>query len=356
MNILILTGSPSSYAVKRIAEEAKKRDHEVTIKHPNQFLCYVSEVKGHDRIYMKNDNEDAVRVRACDFDVVIVRTAGKSIFEYACVVVDHLDSNMSIPTTANSIGMRIASNKFLTSQFLSQARVRTIRSIFSQKPADLKFIASTLSLPIVCKLTSGSQGDSVFILSDELSISTTLGAFSKSDIPLVLQRFVDSGQPRTDLRVFIVDYKISAAFQRYALASDFRANHSISGIGKNVELTDEEKELAIAAAKAIGLPVCGVDIVRDSKDNNKPFIIEINSNPNTVGIEKVTGHNVSLYIVLYAEKIGKKKPKSKDESQSEEQKEGNAFTKRIESLNETAVKPGMSAADALAAVKHKYGM
>ena len=128
-------------------------------------------------------------------------------------------------------------------------------------------------------------------------------------------------------------------------------------MGKYQQLTNVLPWTRIfAAAKAVGLGVCAVDVIRDSKNDNKPYVIEVNGNGNLAGIEKVTGHNVALDIVLYAEKIGKKKPKSKDESQSEEQKEGNAFTKRIESLNETAVKPGMSAADALAAVKHKYGM
>lgn len=358
MKLLILTGSPNSYSVKRIKEEAVNRGHEVDVHNPSDFICYVSEQqRGMDRIYLKDGNEDAVRVHAKGYDSLIPRFAGASVFEYGCTVVEHLSGNMGVPTTSNAIGLRIASNKFLSSQFLSQGKVRTIRSLFSSKPVDFGFIAKTLDgPPLVCKTQSGSQGEGVFILSDELGISTTLGAFSKSGINLVLQKFIDSGQPKTDLRIYVVDGKVSAAYKRFALDKDFRSNYSLSHQGEKVTLTDEETSLAIAAAKAVGLGVCAVDVIRDSKSDNKPYVIEVNGNGNLAGIEKVTGHNVALDIVLYAEKIGKKKPKSKDESQSEEQKEGNAFTKRIESLNETAVKPGMSAADALAAVKHKYGM
>lgn len=307
MNILILTGSPSSYSVRRIEEEAKKRGHEVTVKQPSDFICYVSEIQsGHDRIYLKDGEEDAVRVSAKSFDCVIPRFAGASVFEYGCVVTEHLSGNMGVPTTSNALGLRIASNKFLTSQFLSQGKVRTIRSLFSSKPVDFSFISKSLDgPPLVCKTTNGSQGAGVFILSDELGISTTLGAFSKSGINLVLQKFIDSGQPKTDLRIYVVDGKVSAAYKRFALDKDFRSNYSISHQGEKVKLTSEEETMAINAAAAVGLDVCAVDIIRDSKDKDKPYVIEVNGNGNLAGIEKVTGHNVALDIVVYAEKLGK---------------------------------------------------
>jgi ribosomal protein S6--L-glutamate ligase len=309
MKILILTGSPNSYAVKRIAEEAKKLKHIVSVQSPSDFICYVSSVlSGHDRIYKKDEsNEDAVKVLAKDYDVVIPRFAGASVFEYGCVVTEHLSGNMGIPTTSSALGLRIASNKFLSSQFLSQGKVRTIPSLFASKPVDFGFLVKTLDgPPIVCKTTSGSQGAGVFILSDELGISTTLGAFSKSGINLVLQKFIDSGTPKTDLRVYVVDGKVSAAYKRYALDKDFRSNYSLSKQGEKVTLTAEETQMAIDAAKAVGLNICAVDIIRDSHDNNKPYCIEVNGNGNLSGIEKVTGHNVALDIVKYAEKIAKK--------------------------------------------------
>ena len=152
MKVLILTGSPNSYSVKRIEDEAKKRGHEVTIKHPSDFICYVSAIEsGHDRIYLKDDSEDAVRVSAKEYDVVIPRFAGASVFEYGCVVTEHLNGNLGAPTTSIALGLRIASNKFLTSQFLSQGKVRTIRCLFSSKPDEFKFITPALEgPPLLC--------------------------------------------------------------------------------------------------------------------------------------------------------------------------------------------------------------
>lgn len=330
MKILILTASPGSYSVTRIKEEAEKRKHEVSIQHPADFICYVSPVQsGHDKIFLKDSNEDARRVHSKEYDVIIPRFAGASVFEYGCVVTEHLSGNMKIPTTSNAIGLRIASNKFLSSQFLSQGKVRTIKSLFSQQPADFNFISKTLDgAPIVCKTTNGSQGAGVFILSDELGISTTLGAFSKSGINLVLQKFIDSGEPKTDLRVYVVGGKVSAAYKRFSLDKDFRSNYSLSKHGEKVKLTDEEVELSLKAAKAVGLGVCAVDIIRDKNDNEKPYVIEVNGNGNLAGIEKVTGANVALDIVKYAETIGKK-DKTIASKENQEAAASNPFTNRL---------------------------
>ncbi|MDO8898596.1 MAG: hypothetical protein Q7V19_13180, partial [Bacteroidales bacterium] len=285
------------------------------------------------------------------------RVAGASIFEYACTVVEHLNKNMGIPTTSDSIGLRIASNKFMSAQFLSYGKVRTIRTLFSQKPVDFGFIASTLSMPLILKTVSGSQSDGVFILSDELAISTSLGVFSKNKINLVLQRYVDSGNPKTDLRVYVVDGKVSAAYKRFALDKDFRSSYTLSKHGEKVEITDEQAQMAIDAAKAIGLGVAGVDIILDSKDNDKPFCVEVNGNGSLLGISVVTGHNVALDIVLYAEKIAKKqKQKEKDTKDNEA---ANPFEARIQAQHfgddVPAVQEGMNPKEAMEAVKKKYG-
>ncbi len=355
MKMLILTGSPNSYSVKRIKEEAEKRGHEVSVNYPSDFICYVSDVKGHDRLYIKDGKEDTQRVKAKDFDVLINRFAGANVFPFGVVVADHLNKNMKIPTTSDAVGLRIASDKFMSSQFLSMGKVRTIRSLFSQKPADFGFIAKTLDgPPIVGKGIHGSQGSSVFILSDALGISTTLGAFAKSGINIVLQKFIDSGKEKTDLRVYVVDGKVSAAYQRFALDADFRSNYSLSHKGLTVTLSDEEAQMAIDAAKAVGLAIAAVDLIRDVKDNNKPYCIEVNGNGNLQGIEKVTGHNVALDIVLYAEKIGKKSKAPK----TDEPEGKNPFQNRVDSLQwpEPAVKDGMTTKEALKATKEKYGL
>ena len=56
----------------------------------------------------------------------------------------------------------------------------------------------------------------------------------------------------------------------------------------------EERKLAIAAAKAMGLDVAGVDLIRSAKG---PFLLEVNSSPGLEGIEGATGKDVALEII-----------------------------------------------------------
>ncbi len=324
MKFLILTGSPDCYSVRRIRKEAENRKHEITIHHPADLMCLISQIdRGHDKAYLKSNREQNVsRVLAKDFDCVIPRFAGASVFEFGCALLEHLNGNMRIPSTQWSFGLRFASNKFSSCQAFSQSRVLTPKAVFAQKPQDFGWIVQELGLPLVCKTLSGSQGQGVFLLSDKLAVSTTLGAFSKLKINLLLQKFIDSGAPASDIRVYVVDSKVSASYRRFALDQDFRSNYSISKLGEPVKLTKDQEALAIRAAKSVGLEgVCAVDLIEDKADG-KTYCIEANGNGNLYGIEKVTGHNIASDIVDYAEKIARK---SKKESNQESKEQASNF-------------------------------
>ena len=96
--------------------------------------------------------------------------------------------------------------------------------------------------------------------------------------------------------------------KRQSLDDDFRSNLHKGGEGRTVKLTEEETKMAIKAAKAMGLNVAGVDLMRSSRG---PLILEVNASPG-FGIEKVTGRDVASPIIEYIEqnaKRGSKKDK-----------------------------------------------
>ena len=84
---------------------------------------------------------------------------------------------------------------------------------------------------------------------------------------------------------------------RESLDDDFRSNLHKGGEGTIIKLTDEEKKLAINAAKAMGLHIAGVDLMRSARG---PLVLEVNSSPG-FGIEKITGRNVAAKIIEYVE-------------------------------------------------------
>ena len=101
----------------------------------------------------------------------------------------------------------------------------------------------------------------------------------------------------TDIRAFVVGNRVVASMQRKSLNDDFRSNLHKGGEGTIIKLTDEEKKVAINAAKAMGLHIAGVDLMRS---NRGPLVLEVNASPG-FGIEKITGRNVAEKIIEYIE-------------------------------------------------------
>jgi ribosomal protein S6--L-glutamate ligase len=112
----------------------------------------------------------------------------------------------------------------------------------------------------------------------------------------LLQEFIKESAG-TDIRAFVVGGKIVASMKRQSLDDDFRSNLHQGGEGVTVKLTDEERKVVLKAARAMGLSICGVDLMRSSRG---PLILEVNSSPG-FGIETVTGRNVAEKIIDYVE-------------------------------------------------------
>lgn len=322
MKHLILTNSPGSYATNRLIEEIKKRKDEHEVINPADMYAFISSTtSGHDRIYKKT-NEKSERIKARTYDSVIPRIGGTG-FDHSVMILKQLNHNMNIFSTGNERGMKICSNKFLSSQVLSRQKIRNPKQVLAWQPNDFKELIDLVGgLPCVAKLQKGSLGVGVMILNDELAASTSLSSFQSLGVSVILQQYIESGTPKNDIRVFVIGPETKKprifAYRRYALDSDFRSNYSISGMGEKVKITDEERQMAINAALAVGLGVSGVDIMRDSKDNDKPYIIEINGTPGLKGVESVTGENVAGAIIDYVRENYTKKGVSPSNSAKNE--------------------------------------
>jgi ribosomal protein S6--L-glutamate ligase len=81
------------------------------------------------------------------------------------------------------------------------------------------------------------------------------------------------------------------------LDDDFRSNIHQGGQGSAIKLTLEEKRMAIKAAKAMGLNIAGVDMMRSKRG---ALILEVNSSPG-FAVEQVTSRNVAEKIIEYVE-------------------------------------------------------
>jgi ribosomal protein S6--L-glutamate ligase len=97
-----------------------------------------------------------------------------------------------------------------------------------------------------------------------------------------------------DLRCFVVGERVVAAMRRQAPEGDFRANIHRGGTGHSVTLTTRESEVAIHAARVMGLGIAGVDLLRSKRG---PLVLEVNSSPGLEGIEAASGVDVAGAII-----------------------------------------------------------
>lgn len=102
-----------------------------------------------------------------------------------------------------------------------------------------------------------------------------------------------------DIRVHVLTLRnkqvILAAMKRIKLKGDFRSNISLGASAEPVELTEEQKDIALRTAALSKLPWCAVDIMPLIKGSNKELgdnvVLEINASPGTAGISEIIEEN-----------------------------------------------------------------
>jgi ribosomal protein S6--L-glutamate ligase len=71
------------------------------------------------------------------------------------------------------------------------------------------------------------------------------------------------------------------------------------GTASFIELSEEEENAALKAARVMGLGIAGVDMLQSK---HGPLILEVNSSPGLEGIEAATGRDIANSIIRYVER------------------------------------------------------
>lgn len=286
MKIAVLSKGPGNYSTKRLKEEAEARGHEVRII--NYAKCYVTVESN--RPIIRYEGEE---IR--DIDVIIPRIAS-SLTKYGSSIVRQFEMQ-NIFTTTSSIALVRSRDKLRSMQLMAKAGVGIPKTVFARETADLDdVIEQAGGAPVIIKVARGTHGNGVVLAETKKAAKAVMQAFYVEGVSFVVQEFV-AESAGTDIRAFVVNGKVIASMQRQSLDDDFRSNLHQGGEGTIVKLTAEERKTAQKAAKAMGLPICGVDMMRSDRG---PLVLEVNSSPG-FAIEKVTGRNVSGKIIEYIE-------------------------------------------------------
>lgn len=295
MKIAILSNGPGNYSTKRLKEVAEKRGHEVrVIKYRD---CYVSIEKNNPTVSYKGED-------LSDFDAIIPRIASH-MTRYGTAIVRQFEMQ-GIYTISSSIAITRSRDKLRSSQLMAKVGVGIPKTVFSRNSTDIDDLIDKLGgTPVIIKLARGTHGNGVVLAETKKAAKSVLQAFYLSNedgTNILLQEFIEESAG-TDIRAFVVGSRVVASMQRQSLDDDFRSNLHQGGSGTIIKLTDEERKTAVKAAKAMGLTVAGVDMMRSSRG---PLVLEVNASPG-FGIEKVTGRDVASAIIEYVELNAKRR-------------------------------------------------
>jgi len=296
VKIAILSNGNANYSTKRLKQVALERGHHVdVIKYKN---CFVSIDRKDPKVIYKGKAIDLKNYQA------IIPRIAVSMTKYGTAVVRQLERE-GIFSTGSALAIARSRDKLRATQILARS-VDIPKTVFSRNSTDIDSILEEVGgAPVIIKLASGTHGNGVVLAENKKAAKSVLQAFylrsNEEGTNILVQEFIKESAG-TDIRAFVVGGRVVASMQRQSLDDDFRSNLHQSGTGIRVKLTEEERKVAIKAAKAVGLSVAGVDIMRS---NRGPLVLEVNASPG-FGIEKVTGRDVATPIIEYIERNAKR--------------------------------------------------
>lgn len=288
MKIAILSQDDTLYSTQRLKEAGDKRGHDMRVI---QYLrCYMN-ITSHKPSVMYQGKPLE------NFDAIIPRVGASKTF-YGAAVVRQFEV-MGVFTANESQAISRSRDKLRCLQILSREGIGLPVTGFAHSTQDIDDLIDTVGgAPVVIKLLEGTQGIGVVLAETHHAAKSVIEAFRGLDANILVQEFIKEAEGM-DIRCFVIDNKVVASMKRQGAPGEFRSNLHRGGTADKIKLTPEERSTAVRAAKAMGLRVAGVDMLRS---NHGPVVMEVNSSPGLEGIEKATEVDVAAKIIEYLEK------------------------------------------------------
>ena len=283
MKLAILSRNSKLYSTRRLVEAARQRGHTARVLDP--LRCYMRIASSGFQLHYKGRS-------LADYDAVIPRI-GASITRYGTAVLRQFELMGTYSPNPSDAILR-ARDKLRAHQLLAAQGIDLPVTVFGDNPDDTTDLLSMLGPPPhVIKLNEGAQGAGVMLTEKPSASRSVVEALRGLYASFVVQEFIGEAEG-ADLRCFVVGDEVVASMRRQAPEGDFRSNLHRGGTAMRMEATEEERAVAVRAARVLGLGVAGVDLIRAARG---PLVLEVNSTPGLEGIEAVCEVDVAGRIV-----------------------------------------------------------
>jgi ribosomal protein S6--L-glutamate ligase len=298
LRLLIITDEPEEAKTFHTADRLKEECDKLGYPHYLFKLTggYTTYENGIRRFHNKDDKK-GFEVGAMTVAVVRGSITRKDSWMDFVSILERANATLVNPrTTINVCADKYRTALRLADYGLTQPKTKLIndpeKSIDQVEQADIKF-------PLIMKTLRGSKGVGVLFLDSERGLDSIVQLIHKQDedADLLVQEYIKTDY---DVRVHILGGKFLAAMKRPVIEGDFRSNVSQGSKPQNIKLTELEIEECLKASKAVGGYWTAVDFIPSkNRENEPPFMLEVNSSPGTEGIEDATNMNIAKEVITH---------------------------------------------------------
>ncbi|MEX0661734.1 MAG: 30S ribosomal protein S6--L-glutamate ligase [Balneolaceae bacterium] len=297
LKIVILSRNRALYSTRRLIESIENKGHHAIVL--DHLKCDIVIEQDNPCIYYRGE-------KIKDVDAVIPRI-GASVTFYGASVVRQFEM-MNVPTAVESQALVRSRDKLRSLQIMARSNVGLPKTVFTNYSKEVKKIIDSVGgAPLIVKLLEGTQGYGVVLAPTKKAAESIIEAFHSMKARVIVQEFIEEAKG-ADIRAFVIGNKVVGAMKRQGKEGEFRSNLHQGGSGTLIKLSKREREVALTAAKAMGLSIAGVDLLQSERG---PLVLEVNSSPGLEGIEKTTNKDIASEVISYVERLVESHTKKK---------------------------------------------
>jgi RimK family alpha-L-glutamate ligase len=229
-------------------------------------------------------------------DAVLVRTMPPGSLEQ---VVFRMDVLQRVESTGIAVinpprSLECCIDKYLATARLRAAGLPVPPTIVCQRTDEALEAFAELGCDVVVKPLFGSEGRGMLRIAEQELAWRTFRAIEQAQNVIYLQKYI--AHPGWDLRVFVLGGQVLTAMRRHA-RDDWRTNVAQGGRAEPARINADEEHLALAAAKACGAVVAGVDLLPGP--DGQYLVLEVNAVPGWRALSATTDIDVATRLVQF---------------------------------------------------------
>ncbi|MCA9211809.1 MAG: RimK family alpha-L-glutamate ligase [Planctomycetales bacterium] len=229
------------------------------------------------------------------FDAVLVRsmppgTLEQVVFRMDCLL--QLESQ-GVLVLNSPRSLEAAIDKYVGTARLIRAGLTVPETIVCQTVDQAMEAFHSLESDVVLKPIFGGEGRGIVRISDEAIAVRVTRSLEQTGCVFYVQKYVD--HEGADIRVFLLGEQAYGMRRENRL--DWRTNVSQGGTAKALDVSDELRSDALAAARAMETEIAGIDFLQ-GRDGVR-YALEVNAVPGWRALSKATNSDIAVDVLKY---------------------------------------------------------